>query len=149
MGKGCGLLWEVNEVVQCAHGGGQRWWRRGLAVYILIAGILWTCINYDCDRQRKEFRTTHGNCLVWGTAPSKIQAAHTTTTGETKTSILLTSGCFFLTSTRCFLPFFSLTERKETMIDVPQSMENIGNYTARRSPTELHPEYTERDVARG
>jgi 7-dehydrocholesterol reductase len=75
-----------------------------LAVYILIAGILCTYINYDCDRQRKEFRRTNGKCLVWGKAPAKIQAAYTTTTGETKTSLLLTSGWWGLSRHFHYVP---------------------------------------------
>ncbi|KAL8043638.1 hypothetical protein ABFX02_09G128037 [Erythranthe guttata] len=63
-----------------------------LALYILVAGVLCIYINYDCDRQRQEFRRTNGKGLVWGKAPSKIVASYTTTTGETKSSILLTSG---------------------------------------------------------
>ncbi|KAM0017609.1 putative 7-dehydrocholesterol reductase [Helianthus debilis subsp. tardiflorus] len=63
-----------------------------LAISILIAGILCIYINYDCDRQRQEFRRTNGKSLVWGKAPSKIVASYTTTKGETKTSLLLTSG---------------------------------------------------------
>lgn len=43
-----------------------------LALYILVAGILCVYINYDCDRQRQEFRRTNGKCLVWGKAPSKV-----------------------------------------------------------------------------
>lgn len=43
-----------------------------LALYILVAGILCIYINYDCDRQRQEFRRTNGKCLVWGKAPSKV-----------------------------------------------------------------------------
>ncbi|KAK8989387.1 hypothetical protein V6N11_063815 [Hibiscus sabdariffa] len=64
-----------------------------LALYILVAGILCIYINYDCDRQRQEFRRTSGKCKIWGKAPSKIEATYTTTSGETKTSLLLTSGC--------------------------------------------------------
>ncbi|KAK8607984.1 hypothetical protein V6N13_023426 [Hibiscus sabdariffa] len=63
-----------------------------LALYILVAGILCIYINYDCDRQRQEFRRTSGKCKIWGKAPSKIEATYTTTSGETKTSLLLTSG---------------------------------------------------------
>ncbi|KAM7272072.1 hypothetical protein ACFE04_031286 [Oxalis oulophora] len=63
-----------------------------LSLYILLAGILCTYINYDCDRQRQQFRKTHGKCLIWGKAPSKIVASYTTGSGETKTSLLLTSG---------------------------------------------------------
>lgn len=101
-----------------------------LAIYILLGGLLCIYINYDCDRQRQEFRRTNGKCLVWGKAPSKVHihislllclltwvihrlmqnlffllrwqlnlymllqivASYTTTSGETKTSLLLTSG---------------------------------------------------------
>ncbi|RYR11399.1 hypothetical protein Ahy_B04g068933 isoform C [Arachis hypogaea] len=63
-----------------------------LALFILVAGILCIYINYDCDRQRQEFRRTNGKCLVWGRAPSKIEATYTTSSGETKRSLLLTSG---------------------------------------------------------
>ncbi|XP_040987481.1 7-dehydrocholesterol reductase-like [Juglans microcarpa x Juglans regia] len=63
-----------------------------LAIYILVAGILCIYINYDCDRQRQEFRRTNDKCLVWGKAPSKIVASYTTTSGETKNILLLTSG---------------------------------------------------------
>lgn len=98
-----------------------------LSLYILLAGILCIYVNYDCDRQRQEFRRTNGKCLVWGKAPSKvtymenkltcaitqvfftefyysfllrvtlfyilqITASYTTSSGETKTSLLLTSG---------------------------------------------------------
>ncbi|KAL7162893.1 hypothetical protein ACSBR2_043211 [Camellia fascicularis] len=57
----------------------------------ISTGILCIYINYDCSRQRQEFRRTNGKCLVWGKAPSKIVASYTTK-GETKTSLLLTSG---------------------------------------------------------
>ncbi|XP_069151320.1 7-dehydrocholesterol reductase isoform X1 [Solanum lycopersicum] len=63
-----------------------------LSLYILVAGLLCIYINYDCDRQRQEFRRTNGKCTVWGKTPSKIVAAYTTTSGEKKTSLLLTSG---------------------------------------------------------
>ncbi|CAN1804269.1 7-dehydrocholesterol reductase [Linum perenne] len=63
-----------------------------LAIFILAAGVLCIYINYDCDRQRQEFRRTNGRCSIWGKAPSKIVASYTTATGETKSSLLLTSG---------------------------------------------------------
>lgn len=43
-----------------------------LAIFILVAGILCIYINYDCDRQRQEFRRTNGKCKVWGKPPSKV-----------------------------------------------------------------------------
>ncbi|XP_022716428.1 7-dehydrocholesterol reductase-like isoform X2 [Durio zibethinus] len=75
-----------------------------LAVYILVAGILCIYINYDCDRQRQEFRRTNGKCKVWGKAPSKIEATYTTTSGETKTSLLLTSGWWGLSRHFHYVP---------------------------------------------
>ncbi|RHN62817.1 putative 7-dehydrocholesterol reductase [Medicago truncatula] len=80
-----------------------------LVLFILVAGIMCIYINYDCDRQRQEFRRTNGKSLVWGKAPSKIkmrriywvfimkmylqiEASYTTSSGETKRSLLLTSG---------------------------------------------------------
>lgn len=44
-----------------------------LALFILVAGIMCIYINYDCDRQRQEFRRTNGKSLVWGKAPSKVK----------------------------------------------------------------------------
>ncbi|XWS11624.1 hypothetical protein CRYUN_Cryun37aG0014600 [Craigia yunnanensis] len=75
-----------------------------LALYILVAGILCIYINYDCDRQRQEFRRTNGKCVVWGKAPSKIEATYTTTSGETKTSLLLTSGWWGLSRHFHYVP---------------------------------------------
>ncbi|KAM7277658.1 hypothetical protein ACFE04_004792 [Oxalis oulophora] len=119
-----------------------------LSLYILLAGILCTYINYDCDRQRQQFCKTHGKCLIWGKAPSKIVASYTTGSGETKTSLLLTSGwwgldrhfhyvreilaAFFWTVPALFnhfLPYFYVIfltillfdEPRETMIDVDPS----------------------------
>ncbi|KMZ69960.1 7-dehydrocholesterol reductase [Zostera marina] len=59
---------------------------------VLAAGLLCIYINYDCDRQRQQFRQTNGKCLVWGRPPSKITASYRTTKGEVKSSLLLTSG---------------------------------------------------------
>ncbi|KAK1276837.1 7-dehydrocholesterol reductase [Acorus gramineus] len=65
-----------------------------LALFILVAGVLCVYVNYDCDRQRQEFRRTNGKCLIWGKAPSKIEATYCTMKGETKSSLLLTSGWY-------------------------------------------------------
>ncbi|KAF8090773.1 hypothetical protein N665_0467s0003 [Sinapis alba] len=78
-----------------------------LAIYILVAGCLCIYINYDCDRQRQEFRRTNGKCSVWGKAPSKIVATYTTTAGETKTSLLLTSGWWGLARHFHYVPEIS------------------------------------------
>ncbi|KAF2309209.1 hypothetical protein GH714_001181 [Hevea brasiliensis] len=75
-----------------------------LAIYILVAGILCIYINYDCDRQRQVFRRTNGKCTVWGKAPSKIVASYTTSSGETKSSLLLTSGWWGLSRHFHYVP---------------------------------------------
>ncbi|CAN6452710.1 unnamed protein product [Victoria cruziana] len=63
-----------------------------LALFIFVAGVGSIFVNYDCDRQRQYFRKTGGKCLIWGKPPSKIEAFYHTTTGENKSSLLLTSG---------------------------------------------------------
>ncbi|KAL5554458.1 hypothetical protein UlMin_041859 [Ulmus minor] len=75
-----------------------------LALSILAASLLCIYINYDCNRQRQEFRRTNSKCLVWGKAPSKIMASYTTTSRETKTSLLLTSGWWGLSRHFHYLP---------------------------------------------
>ncbi|KAJ6349719.1 hypothetical protein OIU78_006016 [Salix suchowensis] len=75
-----------------------------LALYILAAGVLSIYVNYDRDRQRQEFRRTNGRCLVWGKAPSKIVASYTTASGESKTSLLLTSGWWGLSRHFYYVP---------------------------------------------
>eukprot|EP00245_Coleochaete_scutata_P012820 TRINITY_DN5029_c0_g1_i1.p1 TRINITY_DN5029_c0_g1~~TRINITY_DN5029_c0_g1_i1.p1 ORF type:complete len:493 (+),score=88.62 TRINITY_DN5029_c0_g1_i1:52-1479(+) len=62
------------------------------ALSIAASGILCIWINYDSDRQRQHFRATNGKCTIWGAKPSKIEATYVTESGETKQSLLLTSG---------------------------------------------------------
>ncbi|KAG6760605.1 hypothetical protein POTOM_037128 [Populus tomentosa] len=75
-----------------------------LALYILAAGILSIYVNYDCDRQRQEFRRTDGKSFVWGRLPSKIVASYTTTSGQKKISLLLTSGWWGLSRHFHYVP---------------------------------------------
>nr|CAB3449745.1 unnamed protein product [Digitaria exilis] len=89
------MSWAVLAVTYCI---------KQLALSILLAGILCIYINYDCDRQRQEFRRTNGKCSVWGKAPSKIVASYQTTKGETKTSLLLTSGWWGLSRHFHYVP---------------------------------------------
>jgi 7-dehydrocholesterol reductase len=62
------------------------------ALAILVAGVACVWINYDSDRQRYQFRQSDGQCLIWGRVPRKIIAKYETTTGTTKTSLLLVDG---------------------------------------------------------
>lgn len=61
-------------------------------VFFLAAGVFCIWWNYDCDRQRQEFRRTNGRAKVWGAPPTYIEAQYTTKDGEVRTSLLLTSG---------------------------------------------------------
>ncbi len=56
------------------------------------------------DRQRQEVRKANGECLVWGKKAEFIRAPYQTETGETKTSLLLTSGWWSLARHFHYLP---------------------------------------------
>jgi 7-dehydrocholesterol reductase len=58
----------------------------------LAGGLLCIWINYDCDRQRQEFRASNGRGKIWGKEPTFIEAQYTTKDGEVRKSLLLTSG---------------------------------------------------------
>ncbi|XP_042449563.1 7-dehydrocholesterol reductase-like [Zingiber officinale] len=75
-----------------------------LALLILASGLLCIYVNYDCDRQKQVFRRTNGKCLIWGKAPSKIVASYKTEKGETKTSLLLSSGWWGLSRHFHYVP---------------------------------------------
>lgn len=62
------------------------------AFAIFFAGCMAILINYLADRQRQQVRAKNGKCLVWGSAPSLIEAVYQTQNGEIKQSILLASG---------------------------------------------------------
>jgi 7-dehydrocholesterol reductase len=62
------------------------------ATAIFLAGVLCVWINYDSDRQRYQFRQSEGKSLIWGRVPRKIIAKYETSSGTTKTSLLLVDG---------------------------------------------------------
>ncbi|CAM9390865.1 unnamed protein product [Ectocarpus fasciculatus] len=63
------------------------------ATVLLIAlGCYFVWLNYDCDRQRKEFRASGGKLKIWGKEAKYIVAKYTTEDGENRTSLLLVSG---------------------------------------------------------
>ena len=66
----------------------------GLFWSLFIGGFGIACIliNYLADYQRQQVRATGGASKVWGKTPDLIQAQYTTSTGETKHSLLLASG---------------------------------------------------------
>ncbi|KAH9667885.1 7-dehydrocholesterol reductase [Citrus sinensis] len=131
------------------------WWPVIFDAIPTVAGY-WSTM--DIAHDRAGFYICWG-CLVWVpsvyTSPgmylvnhpvhlgTQIVASYTTSSGETKQSLLLTSGCFYHTSTLYFLRSFFSTELKETMIDVDPNTGNTGKYTARRFPTGSFLESTE------
>jgi 7-dehydrocholesterol reductase len=74
------------------------------AFLIAAAGIFSVWCNYDCDRQRQEFRATHGKAKVWGKTPTFITAEYTTEDGQERTSLLLTSGWWGLSRHIHYIP---------------------------------------------
>lgn len=62
------------------------------ALFFAVAGIASVWCNYDCDRQRQEFRATGGRAKVWGAEPDFVSAEYVTAEGEKRTSLLLASG---------------------------------------------------------
>jgi len=64
-----------------------------MALAIFFAGAICVWINYDSDHQRYVFRATKGTCSIWGRSPPQhIVAEYKTSTGESRTSLLLVDG---------------------------------------------------------
>ena len=63
-----------------------------LTLFFTVAGIYCVYVNYDCDRQRQEFRRTGGKVKIWGREPEFIEAEYTTEDGKVHKSLLLASG---------------------------------------------------------
>lgn len=74
------------------------------AVLIMSCGIISISINYLADRQRQLTRLTGGNCKIWGKKPTTLLAQYETENGETKQSILLTSGWWGVTRHFHYIP---------------------------------------------
>lgn len=74
------------------------------AFLIAAAGVFSVWANYDCDRQRQEFRASNGKAPVWGKPAEFITAKYTTEDGRERTSILLTSGWWGLSRHIHYIP---------------------------------------------
>jgi 7-dehydrocholesterol reductase len=74
---------------------------------IFLAGSLSILINYLADRQRQQVRAKNGACRIWGSKPNLIQAVYQTETGETKQTLLLTSGWWGLSRHFHYIPELS------------------------------------------
>jgi len=62
------------------------------AAFILFCACLMIWMNYDCDKQKQDFRKSGGKNNVWGQPPKFIRATYQTEKGEKRTSLLLCSG---------------------------------------------------------
>jgi 7-dehydrocholesterol reductase len=71
---------------------------------IFVAGAGSILLNYLADRQRQQVRAKNGACLIWGSKPSLIQATYQTQDGETKQTLLLTSGWWGLSRHFHYIP---------------------------------------------
>lgn len=63
-----------------------------VALLFFVSGLACIYINFDCDRQRQEFRATNGRAKVWGKEPDFVAAKYLTKDGEERSSLLLASG---------------------------------------------------------
>jgi 7-dehydrocholesterol reductase len=62
------------------------------ATAIFLVGTASIMVNFLADRQRQQIRAKNGACLIWRRKPTLIQATYKTQSGETKQTLLLTSG---------------------------------------------------------
>ena len=75
-----------------------------LAVIILFIGIVAISINYLADRQRQLVRNPKGDCKIWRKTPRIMVAKYTTTQGEQKESLILSSGWWWISRHFHYLP---------------------------------------------
>lgn len=75
-----------------------------LSLSIFLAGTACILINYLIDKQRQQVRSKNGACHVWGKRPSLIHATYVTQNGETKKTLLLTSGWWGLSRHFHYVP---------------------------------------------
>ncbi|CAF0752820.1 unnamed protein product [Adineta steineri] len=79
-----------------------------LTILILTLGLLSIYINYDCDRQKIQVRSTHGKCLIWGKPAKIIRAKYRLLNGKESESILLASGYWVLSRHFHYIPELAL-----------------------------------------
>jgi len=76
----------------------------GTTVLYTVGGLFSVWCNYDCDRQRQEFRKSEGRALIWGGPATYIRAAYTTGDGTERSSLLLTNGWWGLARHFHYIP---------------------------------------------
>uniref|UniRef100_A0A915J3N5 7-dehydrocholesterol reductase n=1 Tax=Romanomermis culicivorax TaxID=13658 RepID=A0A915J3N5_ROMCU len=77
---------------------------RAYAAVIFLIGLICIFLNYDCDRQRQQFRASRGRQKIWGKDPLFIEAKYKTESGEIKTNLLLASGWWGVSRHFHYLP---------------------------------------------
>jgi 7-dehydrocholesterol reductase len=75
-----------------------------IAAALFLLGFICIAINYDADRQRSLARSTDGECIIWGKKATIQRVKYVTETGETKSTILLTSGWWSLSRHFHYVP---------------------------------------------
>jgi 7-dehydrocholesterol reductase len=105
---GC-LMWvpsmyTIHTYFLTKHASGEYLLSVPVAFFFMIVGIFCVWCNYDCDRQRQEFRETNGKAKVWGEDPVYIVAEYTTKDGEVRNSLLLCSGWWGLSRHFHYIP---------------------------------------------
>ena len=71
---------------------------------VVFLGIFCIWCNYDCDKQRQQFRETNGNTKIWGRDPAYIKAYYKTADGETRHNLLLADGWWGLSRHFHYIP---------------------------------------------
>jgi len=62
------------------------------AVFILLFGLLSLILNYMADYQKEKFKSSDGECSIWGSKAKFLSVEYKTHEGKTKNSKLLISG---------------------------------------------------------
>ena len=75
-----------------------------LTMILIVAGMVCVWINFDCDRQKQNFRLTSGKEKIWGKDAEYIVASYTTEDGVKRTSLLLTNGWWGLSRHIHYIP---------------------------------------------
>jgi 7-dehydrocholesterol reductase len=79
-----------------------------LMMSILIFGFLSVYVNYDCDRQKVDVRSSHGQCHIWGKPVRILRAKYRLLNGQESESILLASGYWSLSRHFHYIPELTL-----------------------------------------
>eukprot|EP01035_Chromulina_nebulosa_P017795 gene17795-23403_t len=99
----------VSVVLQTVYIAKFFWWETGYFCSMDIqhdraAGVFCIWCNYDCDRQRQDFRNSGGRIKIWGKPAVQIEGKYKIESGEEKTSLILASGWWGLARHFHYIP---------------------------------------------